>query len=144
MSPFNLVTTDPTCGDNNGAIDMAITAINTTFSGYANSFSTGGNTPSQLAGTINSAGIAANTTNSSAITNGNPSVTLVFDDIIPAGEAIVFTTPSELNAILTPEFCEDRQGGIDLMVSGTGPFTYDWSDNSLDGTEDPFGLGSGE
>ena len=37
-----------------------------------------------------------------------------------------------------------NDGSIDLTVSNaTGPFTFDWTDDTLDGIEDPTGLGAG-
>jgi SdrD B-like domain/SprB repeat len=48
-----------------------------------------------------------------------------------------------VSAVPTNPTCGNSNGSIALTVSGTGPFTYDWNVNALDGTEDPMGLGAG-
>ena len=50
------------------------------------------------------------------------------------------TEPTPLEVIYETEqaTCGQPNGFIGLTVSGgVGPYTFDWSDNSLDGQEDP-------
>ncbi|MEM1320751.1 MAG: cohesin domain-containing protein [Bacteroidota bacterium] len=64
-----------------------------------------------------------------------------------ATETVVISSGATLDAMATPtdETCAgNADGSIDLEVtSGTGNYDYDWSDDSLDGTEDPTGLSPG-
>ncbi|MEM1319241.1 MAG: T9SS type A sorting domain-containing protein [Bacteroidota bacterium] len=50
-----------------------------------------------------------------------------------------------ISGVVTNVSCNgDSDGRIDLTISGGQPsFTFDWSDNSLDGIEDPSGLSAG-
>lgn len=46
--------------------------------------------------------------------------------------------------VTTPAGCNLNNGTISLTVSGgTGPYNFDWSENSVDGTEDPMNLPAG-
>ena len=50
-----------------------------------------------------------------------------------------------LQATAEPSSCNSgSDGGINLTITGgTSPYTFDWSDNSFDGQEDPSGMNAG-
>ncbi|MCB0639321.1 MAG: SprB repeat-containing protein, partial [Lewinella sp.] len=59
-------------------------------------------------------------------------------------QLLVLNGPGLNLQILAPVSCAgDTDGALDLNVSGSPNFTFDWSDNTLDGTEDPVGIGAG-
>ncbi|MEZ5039327.1 MAG: SdrD B-like domain-containing protein [Saprospiraceae bacterium] len=58
--------------------------------------------------------------------------------------AIVNDNPSPtLTNSTTAESCDGNDGAINLNPMGTGPFTYDWSDDAYDGMQNLSGLSEG-
>ena len=81
------------------------------------------------------------------ILTGNYSVTVTDVNGCTAATTINVPTPPALEVTASPmaASCFDGDdGSIGLDVTGgTAPFTFDWSDNSIDGQEDPSGLTAG-
>ena len=118
--------TNETCTDANGSITLDIT----------------GGTPTSIDWNDNSLDGIEDPTGLSA---GTYSVTVTVGGC-PAVASITLTdTPSHtLMSSFTDETCGDANGTIDLTVmGGVPPYQFDWSDNSLDGMEDPTGLSAG-
>lgn len=125
---LSLFQTNETCTDGNGAIDL---------------FITGGMGPY----TIDWDNIpgAPNLEDQMNLSAGTYNVT-VTDAMgcVATGTVVLTDSPDPvLSATATAETCVGSDGTIDLTVDGVGPFTYDWSDNTYDGVEDPTGVSQG-
>ena len=117
------VTTDETCGQLDGAID--VTASTT---GLMYAWDSGQTTEDLL-------NVAAGTYTVTATDNVGCSVSLTSTIQNQTG---AFGITSE---VVTDENCQDGQGAIDIDVSGTGPFTYAWNSGQM--TQDLTGLSAG-
>ena len=116
--------TDENCGQTNGAIDATVTGtgiVSTVWDSGQTTEDISGLTAGSYTLTVtNSVGCSASATG----TVVNQTGTL----------AISFTNVGDEN-------CLNGQGFVDIEVSGTGPFTYAWSD--MQTTQDAIGLGTG-
>ncbi|MDG1333897.1 MAG: choice-of-anchor L domain-containing protein [Crocinitomicaceae bacterium] len=116
-------TTDETCGQFDGAID--VTASTT---GLLYSWDSGQTTEDLL-------NVAAGTYTVTATDNVGCSVSLTSTIANQTG------TLGITSGIVTDENCQDGQGAIDIDVAGTGPFIYTWSSGQT--TQDITGLTAG-
>lgn len=96
--------------------------------------------------------------NSFTSTDQNPSITDIDASLAAGTYTLVVTDALEctetvsievaINSVTvvatgTDATCGSMDGSIDLDITGEAPFTIDWSDDALDGTEDPTGLAGG-
>jgi SdrD B-like domain/SprB repeat/CUB domain len=120
-------TTPTACGGSTGSITLTPTGGFTPYGfDWANN---------ALDGTQNPTGLAAGNY-PVTVTDANGCYAITTANITNTGGPTV-------NAVPTNPTCGNNNGSIALTVTGTGPFTYDWNVNALDGTEDPMGLGAG-
>lgn len=121
--------TNPSCGATNGSIDVEIT--------------TGGLAPfsydwsdNSLDGTEDAAGLAAGSY-AVTVTDANGCTDVATLNLSGSGG------PTVIISGVDPT-CSLSNGSISLTVSGGAVgYTFDWNNNSLDGTEDPTGLAAG-
>ncbi len=116
--------TQPTCGLNNGAIDVSVSGGS---SPYVFSWDNG-DTTEDLSG----------------IGGGN--YVLYLTDAGGCSDTLIvslnITTGVSASAVITPPSCGQTNGAIDVTVTGgTPPLLYTW--NTGDNTEDLFGIGGG-
>jgi gliding motility-associated-like protein len=113
------------CTNNNGAIDLTVTPAGTYTYQWSN------NAASQ-----DISGLPAGTYSVSVTETGN----------CVASASFIITdnrTYPTLNQAITPEVCDDLNGGINLSVSGgQSPFIFDWSNNGT--TEDLNNITAGD
>jgi hypothetical protein len=120
-------TTPTACGGSTGSISLTPSGgFNPYNFDWANNTLDGQQNPTGLAAgnypvTVTDANGCSATTTASIANTGGPTV----------------------SAVPTNPTCGLSNGSIAVTVTGTGPFTYDWNVNALDGTEDPTGLGAG-
>ncbi|MFK7784560.1 MAG: T9SS type A sorting domain-containing protein, partial [Crocinitomicaceae bacterium] len=117
------VTTDETCGQFDGAID--VTASTT---GLLYSWNSGQTTEDLL-------NVSAGTYTVTATDNLGCSVSLTSTISNQTGTLAI------TSGVVTDENCQDSQGAIDIEVAGTGPFIYAWSSGQT--TQDIAGLTAG-
>ncbi len=122
---LDIFSTNPSCSLSNGGLDLSVAGGT---SPYAYTWSTG-----------------SNSEDLSGIPSGDYQVTVTdaAGCVAVASTNLTSTQASTIDALISPESCGNADGMIDLTVSGVSPFIYDWSDNSLDGLEDPTGLSGG-
>jgi SdrD B-like domain/SprB repeat len=119
--------TNANCGASDGGINLTVTSAFTPYTfDWANNTLDGTEDPSGLAAgtypvTVTDANGCTASTSATIGNTGGPGVT----------------------GVPTNPTCGLGNGAIALTVTGTGPFTYDWNVNTLDGTEDPSGLPAG-
>ncbi len=117
-------TTDENCGQNDGAIDATITGT-----GIVSTTWDSGQTTEDISG------ISAGTYTLTVTNNVGCSATATATVNNNAGTlAISFSNVGDEN-------CLNSQGFIDIEVTGTGPYTYAWSDGQT--TQDAVGLSAG-
>lgn len=119
-----------------------------TFTGNANSQSSGGDDPQHLSGTIETAGtpINGNSTsgNSTLINSTNTSVTLIFDDILPVG-GIVTISMADNNGSGNVTISDGNPAGDIIFSGGTQdilqhtPFTITQPTNTINITRNAGG-----
>ena len=118
------VTTDEDCGQSNGAIDITVTGG----TGLTYAWSSGQVTEDII-------NVPAGT------------YTVVVTDDANCSQSLTSTIVNQTGAFgitsstVVDENCQDGQGSVDVEVSGTGPFTYAWSNGAT--TEDISGLSAG-
>lgn len=126
---------DETCGDGNGSITVSITDGASASISWSGNAPTPTNTPTSTVITGLSAGTYSVTvTNTVAMLSCSAFLSVTIEN--SEGPSLSFTQVNES--------CGNANGSIDLSVSGgLPPYSYDWSDDGLDGTEDPAGLANG-
>lgn len=89
-------------------------------------------------------------TSLTGLASGTYSVTITDDDGCEITSAPVVVEPSPLSLTITPSqaSCGLSDGSINVLITGgtpdvNGEYSFDWSDDSLDGTEDPTGIPQG-
>lgn len=126
---ISLVTTNVTCSANNGAIDLTIT---------------GGATPYNI-DWDNLAG-ASNPEDQTGLAAGTYAVTVTDNNGCTAIDIATIANAAPVSAVCTPtdeSTAGGNDGSIALTVGELGPFTFDWSDNTLDGLQNPTNLAPG-
>jgi hypothetical protein len=121
--------TDVSCfGGSDGQIDATVT---------------GGTTPYTF--TWSDAGIG-NNEDATGLTIGTYDLLVTDANGCTAEASATLDEPTALtiSGTSTDASCGDSNGTIDLTVGGgVAPYSYDWSDDNLDGQEDPIGLSPG-
>jgi subtilisin-like proprotein convertase family protein len=118
------VTTDENCGLSDGAIDVTVSGG----SGLTYSWDSGQVTEDII-------NVSAGTYNLTVTDDANCSVSI---SSIIVNQTGAFGISS---ATITDENCQDGLGGIDIEVTGTGPFNYTWSNGQS--MQDLTGLSAG-
>lgn len=126
---------DETCGDANGSITVGIVDGGSASISWSGNAPTPTNTPTSTSIANLSAGTYSVTvTNTVGMMSCSAFLSITIEN--SEGPSLSFTQVNES--------CGAANGSIDLTVSGgTPPYAFDWSDNALDGTEDPSGLANG-
>jgi len=126
LSIDNLITTDETCNNGLGSIDISVTGglAPTTYL-WSN-----GETTEDISN-------LATGTYSVTVTDGNGCQTTAQDVVQSSSGSLAITSP-----IVQNENCNNNQGSIDItLVGAANPITYDWSNGAT--TEDLTGLSEG-
>lgn len=125
-----------TVGGSNGSASVAISGGTAPYT-VAWSGAASGSQPQATAGTATISGLIAGSYNVTVTDANNCTTTCSF----------VISDPScniSVSATSENPTCEGSNNGtIDVTATGAFPFDYDWSDDTLDGTEDPMSVGAG-
>jgi len=125
-----------TVGGSDGSASVAINGGTAPYT-VAWSGAASGSQAQAIAGTANISGLVAGSYNVTVTDVNNCSTTCSF----------VISDPScniSVSATFEDPTCEGSTNGtIDVTATGAFPFDYNWSDDVLDGTEDPMSVGAG-
>ena len=125
-----------TVGGSNGSASVAISGGTAPYM-VAWSGTASGSQAQAAAGTATISGLVAGSYNVTVTDANNCTTTCSFVISDPFCNVQVSATSENPT-------CEGNTNGtIDLTATGAFPFDYDWSDNTLDGTEDPMAVGAG-
>ena len=114
----SFVTTNPTCGLSNGSIDMTISGGAPPYTIDWDNDGTSDNDDAE-----DLLDIAEGTYNVTITDSGGCQTV--------ASKTLTSSELPELNAIVSPESCDENDGHIDLSISGIAPFLIDWDNNGL-------------